>query len=90
MKIIKPGREQKSWAKEFKCTGKGNGNGGCEAILLVEKADLFYTQEFEREGGGSKHTGFECPQCHVLTDIPDNFYDIPHYQDWKKGKRCDI
>lgn len=92
MEILKPGREQKAWPKKFTCTGKGNGSGGCGALLLVEKTDLFYTQEFEREGGGTRHAGFECPQCKVLTDIEDNKFlsQLPHYHDWKKGKRCVI
>jgi len=44
MKVIQKGRGQKGWAKEFTCTGKGNGDGGCEAVLLVEADDIFRTK----------------------------------------------
>lgn len=40
MKVVKVGREQKGWAKEFVCTGSGNGGGGCRARLLVSEEDL--------------------------------------------------
>lgn len=29
MKVIQKGSGQKGWAKEFVCTGEGNGGGGC-------------------------------------------------------------
>ena len=29
MKVIQKGDGRKGWAKEYKCTGAGNGNGGC-------------------------------------------------------------
>lgn len=89
MQVIKPGKKKTPWSKELKCTGRGNGGGGCGAILFVEKADLFYTEEFEREGGGKRHTGFECPECDTITDISYDCDGLPHYGDWKKGKRCD-
>lgn len=43
MKIIKEGRKQTGWSKELTCTGKGNGGGGCGAVLLVEQTDLYNT-----------------------------------------------
>ena len=76
MKVIKKGRKQKGWAKEFKCTNHGNGNCGCGALLLVEENDILYT--------GSRHSygdtypeyyyGFQCPECNSITDfkISDN------------------
>lgn len=68
MKVIRKGREQKGWAKEYTCTGAGNGNGGCGAVLLVEIGDVFETQR------NCMHetdffTTFRCPECQVLTDI---------------------
>lgn len=68
MKVIKPGRSPEGWSKELKCTGKGNGGGGCGAVLLVGEGDLYRTYEFEREGNGVSHVTFRCPQCRVQTD----------------------
>ena len=75
MKIVKLGRKQKGWAKEFECTGKGNGDGGCGAILLVEEADLFATSSSHYDGSTDYYTTFKCISCGVLTDIPDG--DVP-------------
>jgi non-canonical (house-cleaning) NTP pyrophosphatase len=92
MKILKPGREQNGYAVELKCTGKGNGGGGCGAELLVEKDDLFRT---ERSCMGKEidyYTTFQCPSCKVLTDIqnpfpPFNSQDLPHFSTWEKKNR---
>ncbi|HTK05295.1 MAG TPA: hypothetical protein VL500_06925 [Candidatus Eisenbacteria bacterium] len=43
MKVIKKGSGAKGWSKRFKCTGSGNGGGGCGATLLVEHGDLLRT-----------------------------------------------
>ena len=64
MKVIKKGREQKGWAKEFECTGEGNQGGGCGAILLVEQADVVASVF------ASGRTTFRCSECGVETDIP--------------------
>ena len=69
MKVVKKGREQKGWASEFKCTGKGNGGGGCGAILLVEEGDLFQTVSDHYDGSTDYYTTFRCPCCKVKTDI---------------------
>lgn len=68
MKILKPGDGRKAWAREFTCTGKGNGNGGCGALLLVEEGDLFHTSN-SCLGETETYTTFRCPQCRVLTDV---------------------
>jgi hypothetical protein len=68
VKILKPGREQKGWSKEFECLGYGNGDGGCGAWLLVEQDDLFYTRSSCRDEVDVFVT-FMCPSCKVLTDI---------------------
>jgi hypothetical protein len=72
MKVIKEGRKQKGWAKEFSCTGKGNGDGGCGALLLVEEVDLFQTAHHYYDGSSDYFKTFRCSECGVLTDIPDN------------------
>lgn len=70
MKVIKKGRPQKGWAQECKCTGAGNGGGGCGAMLLVEIGDVFETQR-NCMHETDYFTTFRCPECQVLTDISD-------------------
>jgi hypothetical protein len=80
MKILKPGRKQNGWSIEYKCTGAGNGGGGCGAILLVEQKDLFITESTCRDETDTFVT-FKCAACKVLTDLnqkdwpPSNVYD---------------
>lgn len=69
MKIIKKGREQKGWSKEHTCTGKGNGGGGCGALLLVSENDLYMTSRSDYTGDTDYFTTFKCPCCGVETDI---------------------
>lgn len=69
MKVIQKGRPQKGWAKEFKCTGAGNGSGGCGATLLVEQDDVFHTHNTDYGGGHDVYNTFKCTECGVLTDI---------------------
>lgn len=85
MKVLTPGKA-KSWSRTMKCTGSGNGGGGCGAKLLVEASDVFTTT---RQSYGDTypeyfHT-FECAQCKVLTDFPDHtpLKDLPSHSTWK-------
>lgn len=71
MKVLSPGRQQKGWAGEFRCTGAGNGKGGCGALLLVEEDDLFETRSSHYDGSTDTYTTFECGACGVWTDIED-------------------
>lgn len=71
MKVLKKGRQQKGWAKEFICTGEGNKNGGCGAELLVEEDDVFISGMINGsycENGDIVYS-FKCPECKVVTDI---------------------
>jgi len=68
MKILEPGRAQTGWAKEFRCTGKGNGDGGCGALLLVEQPDLYNTHHHCRDDH-DVFTTFRCAACKVQTDV---------------------
>lgn len=68
MRVIVKGREQKGWAKKFSCTGKGNGDGGCAAILLVEEGDLYRTTSHCRDET-DHYTTFKCCECGVQTDV---------------------
>jgi hypothetical protein len=69
MKVLEKGRPQKGWAKEFTCTGAGNGNGGCGAKLLVEQDDVYNTHRYDYGGGHDVFNTFRCPECGVQTDI---------------------
>lgn len=79
MKVLKKGRAQKGWAKEFTCTGEGNGGGGCGARLLVEKGDLYQTSS-SCMGEVEHYVTFCCPECSVETDVkgtPFYGYELP-------------
>lgn len=80
MKVLKPGRKQKGWAKQYVCTGIGNGGGGCGAKLLVEQGDLFQTARHCYDGSSDYYVTFACASCGVLNDIKDspfNGYNLP-------------
>jgi hypothetical protein len=87
MRVLKPGRQQRGWSKEFECTGKGNGGGGCGAVLLVEQGDLYKTYShalYETD----THVTFCCAACGVETDV-DRAYtgshrSLPDKSDWLK------
>ena len=85
MKVLREGRCQSGWSKEYKCTGTGNNGGGCGAVLLIEEPDLFRTFRScidETE----EFTTFKCPQCGVLTDIRDyhKTRELPPLAEWEK------
>ena len=80
MKVIKKGRPQKGWAKQINCTGKGNGKGGCGAVLLIEEADLFRTGKHSYDGSSEYFVTFKCSECGVLTDVnsyPGDIHKLP-------------
>lgn len=74
MKVIEPGTGQKGWSGKFRCTGKGNGDGGCGALLFVEQNDLYETRRGYMDGSTDYYTTFTCSECGVETDvnIPSN------------------
>lgn len=69
MRVVKHGRVQRGWTKEFKCTGGGNGGGGCRAVLLVEEGDLFKTYRSSMGRDSETFVTFRCCECGVLTDV---------------------
>ena len=69
MKVLKKGRPQRGWAKEYECTGDGNGSGGCGAMLLVEQDDVFETAS-SCLSETDYYSTFKCPECGCWTDIP--------------------
>ncbi len=89
MKVIKKGRPQKGWAKQYECTGAGNKGGGCGAVLLVEESDLFHTYRSIMGRDEEWYVTFKCCECSVLTDIknaPFNARELPSYTEWKKER----
>jgi hypothetical protein len=75
VKVIKPGREQRGWAKEVSCTGEGNSFGGCGALLLVEEGDLFQTSRHSYGDSSPEYFAtFVCGACGVLTDLGSGEY----------------
>lgn len=88
MKVIKKGTGQKSWAKEYTCTGNGNKGGGCGAVLLVEATDLYHTHHTDYSGHSDTYTTFRCPECRVETDIPSS--DFPSTLNIPNSERSKI
>jgi len=87
MKVIEKGRKQKGWAKEHKCTGRGNGGGGCGAVLLVEEGDLYRTSNSYLDGSSDHYITFTCSECGVETDIedyPHGPHRLPGKAEWLK------
>lgn len=91
MKLIKPGQGQVGWSHEFKCSGKGNGDGGCGAFLLVELPDLFRT--FRSFCGETEtYVTFQCSECQTHTDLPGFMYPpkiaaLPTLAEWATKQR---
>lgn len=91
MRVIKKGREQTGWSQEIKCSGKGNGNGGCGALLLVETPDMFRTFQCHA-GETDTYVTFECSECHVHTDLPEfmqppKIAELPSLRDWLVARK---
>lgn len=86
MKIVKKGNPQTGWAKEFTCTGSGNGGGGCEARLLVERGDVYVTESHSYDETDRFNT-FTCPDCGVLTDIGYVPFSAPSKAAWEKAQQ---
>lgn len=70
MEVIRPGRTQKGPSKKFKCTGAGNSEGGCGAILRVSEYDLYITTN-SCMGEEEDYKTFCCTQCGTETDVKE-------------------
>ncbi|MEI8223877.1 MAG: hypothetical protein WCG20_02000 [bacterium] len=66
MKVIQEGGAA---GKEFTCTGSGNGDLGCGAVLLVSQMDLYQTRHECYDGSTDYYTTFCCPCCGAETDV---------------------
>jgi len=65
---MKPLKEDYGRTWRLRCTGKGNGDGGCNRHMLVCKKDLYLTRA-GRERGYTTYVTFTCCVCKVETDI---------------------
>ena len=70
MKVLQEGNPN-GWEIEQECTGKGNGDGGCKARLLVSEDDIYITTHTDYTGDTDYFYTFTCPCCGVMTDIPE-------------------
>lgn len=69
MEILKTGKEKMPWTKKATCTGKGNGQKGCGAKLLISAGDLYTTFKSDDGETNTSYYTFQCPCCKVETDI---------------------
>lgn len=69
MRVIEPGVEGGLWKQEVRCTGAGNGNDGCGALLEVQAADLFHTANTDYGGDTTDYITIECPLCEKWNDL---------------------
>lgn len=68
-------QEGPGWSIKQKCTGYGNGGGGCGALLEVERGDIYLTSSTDLSGETDYYYTFKCPCCDIETDVPST--DIP-------------
>jgi hypothetical protein len=96
MKILEAGKNGKNtWSLQHRCTGWGNGENGCEALLELEFDDLRYYQG-TGEGWGiftkEPAVSFKCPCCGKLTDIglndwPVGYRELPRWtKEWQESR----
>lgn len=89
MKVLEPGP---GWSLKVRCTGDGNGGGGCGALLLVEKDDLYTTYRESIDGTREDFVTLCCCCCGMETDIgkkdvPYAIKDkLPNKKDYKKNE----
>lgn len=69
MKVIEEGKD---WSIQQRCTGNGNGDGGCNSLLLVSKDDLYFDRTV-CDGNSTKYIFvFQCPMCNLWSDVDDD------------------
>lgn len=72
MKVLEKGP---GWSIKVRCTGSGNGDGGCESLLQVSENDIYVTSNTDYTGDTDYYYTFRCPVCNVETDIKEK--DLP-------------
>ena len=73
MKVIEEGN---CWGIKCKCTGAGNGGGGCNSLLFIEEDDIYITSSTDYIGDTDYFYTFRCPVCNAETDI--NKAEVPY------------
>jgi hypothetical protein len=74
VRTLKKGRKQKGWSTKATCTGEGNGDGGCGAVLLVEQVDIYATHSSHYDGSTDHYNTFKCGECGVESDLPSSVH----------------
>jgi hypothetical protein len=87
VKVLEKGRPQKGWAGTLKCTGSGNGGGGCGAKLLVEGTDLYITKSYDYTGDYDEFITFTCSECGCETDPPYSKVPPKHLVTGKRPRK---
>ena len=72
------------WSIKVRCTGRGNGDGGCKSLLLVEESDIYATASTAYTGEVEFFYTITCPVCGKETDIPQKY--LPYSITTKKLK----
>jgi len=84
MEVIRPGRDDPKWSKEFECRSE-NYMGrpiGCGALLRVTRQDLF-TTHVHNDCGPRDEVQFRCKLCGTEVAIDEPFVDLPEKKDWQ-------
>jgi hypothetical protein len=101
MRILEPGKVNKTWTLQHRCTGWGNDHEGCNALLELEIEDLRYYPGFDTEFNNvlkepeeldeTPSVCFLCPCCKKLTDLglndwPQNYKNLNLWSfEWAQG-----
>lgn len=84
MKVLEPGRPQVGWAKEYTCSGAGQGGGGCGAKLLVEQDDVYTWERWYMGRECDVYCAFTCSACGVGTNIERPPFQPQTIEEWSK------
>lgn len=79
MKVVKPGRNDPAWKREFDC-------GSCGAVVEVERSDLYTTTTDNFLEGRVTLVEFTCCSCCYENTVEidqGQWKDIPTYEEWK-------
>ena len=88
MKVLEPAQPDKQI--KVRCTGNGNGGGGCQALLAVTAHDVFPTTS-SAMGETDHHKTIQCILCEVWTDVKDiniTAKGVNPKQSWRRNEKC--
>lgn len=93
MKVLARSDFESSWFGQFRCTGEGNMNEGCNSLLEVEYSDLRYFPEKNYSWRVQPAAVcFKCPCCGNLTDLgqadwPNDYQKLKRWtKEWQQAK----